>query len=524
VGTQDTIILVVDDEEAVRHSVQEILAPEGLFCRTVASGALALEVAQQIQPGIVLLDTRLPDANSLELMLLLGRVAPGSQIILMAEAVDHDLILDALEKGARDYLGKPLHPRETRLAVRRAIAAWRSGQDGNRLREGVREIVERSESLIARLAGSWEEKRTSLLAEGIVETAAAALGAGKVSLMLLDEPGNWLRVEACTGHSVPAAEMDVVLPGEGVAGFALTLGEPFAVTDASSDYRFSHMVVPERYEGSSFVLAPLIAEGKAFGVLCASESLNGKPFGEEALVLLRLLAQQFAGTRLFAGRRGRLLERPGRLIDLDREPMAVVARDEDWLETLDVLPKTENETDSRRDAELALEICRAATDELDPERTLAGALEALGAGLSASLVSLYLVDSNSSELRLETATVGIGCQDRICLPPNRGLTGSVVETGDARVHSIFATDPEFDSEVDTSLEGASQALLCMPIKIRGKVIGVVRAFLPEQASVSPRTGEVAAAALSAAVRSGLLYRSLVASIEDVAAARREGSA
>ena len=84
-GTQDTIILVVDDEEAVRHSVQEILAPEGLFCRTVASGALALEVAQQIQPGIVLLDTRLPDANSLELMLLLGRVAPGSQIILMAE-------------------------------------------------------------------------------------------------------------------------------------------------------------------------------------------------------------------------------------------------------------------------------------------------------------------------------------------------------------------------------------------------------------------------------------------------------
>ena len=64
----------------------------------------------------------------------------------------------------------------------------------------------------------------------------------------------------------------------------------------------------------------------------------------------------------------------------------------------------------------------------------------------------------------------------------------------------------------------------MPIKIRGKVIGVVRAFLPVQASVSLRTGEVAGAALSAAVRSGLLYRSLVASIEEVAAARREGIA
>jgi hypothetical protein len=92
------------------------------------------------------------------------------------------------------------------------------------------------------------------------------------------------------------------------------------------------------------------------------------------------------------------------------------------------------------------------------------------------------------------------------------------------VHSEPRIDPQFDPEVDTPLEGASQALLCMPIKIRGKVIGVVRAFLPERASVSSRTGEVAAAALSAAVRSGLLYRSLVASIEEVAAARREGSA
>ena len=48
-----------------------------------------------------------------------------------------------------------------------------------------------------------------------------------------------------------------------------------------------------------------------------------------------------------------------------------------------------------------------------------------------------------------------------------------------------------------------------------------RAFLPADAEVSARTGEVLAAALSAAVRNVLLYRSLVETIEEVAEARRE---
>ena len=63
--------------------------------------------------------------------------------------------------------------------------------------------------------------------------------------------------------------------------------------------------------------------------------------------------------------------------------------------------------------------------------------------------------------------------------------------------------------------------MCLPLRLRGKVVGVFRAFLPEDAEASARTGEVLAAALSAAVRNVLLYRSLVETIEEVAEARRE---
>lgn len=515
---QDAIILLVGHDENVRRSVQEILAPEGLFCRPVTSGTMALEVAQQIQPGVVLLESRIPDANSLDLLMLLGRVSPGCQIIMLSDAQDHALILDALEIGARDYLAKPLHPRETRLAVQRAIEAWRFRRDGNRLREGVREIVERWEVLAGRLAESREEERSSRLAEGVVEAAAVALGAGKVSLMLLDEPGNWLRVKACSGHSVSPAEMDVILPGEGVAGFALTASEPLVVADAANDCRVRHMVVPDRYRGGSFALVPLVAKGRPFGVLCASESLTGQPFGEEALVLLRLLAHQFTAARLPSGKNS---DRGSTSAD-GAESIAVTPLDETWLDTLDVLPKSESEEGAHRDAELAREICRAVTEELEPQRVLARAVGVLSSTLPADLVSLYLAEPNSGELKCESMTGGVGMADRACLPLDRGLTGRAVETGAPLLRMEPRQDPRFDLEVDTPLEGDSRALLCMPISFRGRVIGVARAFLSEEASLSGRTGEVASAALSAAVRNVLLYRSLVASIEELAAARRDG--
>jgi hypothetical protein len=64
-------------------------------------------------------------------------------------------------------------------------------------------------------------------------------------------------------------------------------------------------------------------------------------------------------------------------------------------------------------------------------------------------------------------------------------------------------------------------LLAVPLRLRGKVLGVARAFPKDPQAASARTGEVVAAALSAAVRNVLLYRSLLESIDDVARARRE---
>jgi hypothetical protein len=132
------------------------------------------------------------------------------------------------------------------------------------------------------------------------------------------------------------------------------------------------------------------------------------------------------------------------------------------------------------------------------------------------------VDAASGDLGCEGQEDGGVCADRARLAAGRGLTGAVLATGTLVASAEPASDPRFDGDVDTP-EGAARPLLCVPVRFRGKGLGVLRAFLPEGAAPSARSGEVLAAARSAAVRNVFLYRSLIESIEEVARARRDAA-
>jgi hypothetical protein len=96
----------------------------------------------------------------------------------------------------------------------------------------------------------------------------------------------------------------------------------------------------------------------------------------------------------------------------------------------------------------------------------------------------------------------------------------VLQTGRLVATDHPEADARFDRDMDTPAGGAVGPLLCAPLRLRGKVMGVVRAFPAPGVSASARTGEVLSASLSAAVRNVLLYRSLLESIDEVARARQ----
>ena len=101
------------------------------------------------------------------------------------------------------------------------------------------------------------------------------------------------------------------------------------------------------------------------------------------------------------------------------------------------------------------------------------------------------------------------------------MTGRVAQGGG----SVAATNPErdddFDPDVDTALDGEGRPLLCVPLELRGTVVGVLRAFPADVEAISTSTLQVLSTALSAAVRNVLLYRSLLESIDELSEARRE---
>ncbi|MEM9176188.1 MAG: GAF domain-containing protein, partial [Myxococcota bacterium] len=186
----------------------------------------------------------------------------------------------------------------------------------------------------------------------------------------------------------------------------------------------------------------------------------------------------------------------------------------DGVGTLDLLDSVDG------DAEIAQAICEAVAAEVEPTRVLGSALQAVATRLRAAPVALHLANPEGSELVLEVQVDGGVAEDRPRLALDRGLSGAVFQTGQLVASPDPDQDPRFEAAVDTPEDGLTRPLLCVPIRLREKVVGVLRVFLDAWAPASPRTAEVLGAAFSAAVRNVLLYRSLLQSIEEVAEARK----
>jgi len=101
-------ILVVEDEEAARRSLCELLREEGYQVHEAADGAAAMELADELDLDLVLTDLRLPAADGLAVLKHVREVSPQTLAILMTAYASVDTAVEALRLGAQDYILKPL--------------------------------------------------------------------------------------------------------------------------------------------------------------------------------------------------------------------------------------------------------------------------------------------------------------------------------------------------------------------------------------------------------------------------------
>jgi DNA-binding NtrC family response regulator len=115
-------VLIVDDEELIRDTLAEYLTQEGLEVVVCATGEEALERAQRQPFAIALCDVQLPGMDGLELLDRLGRLSPETSVLLITAFATVENAVEAFQRGAHDYLMKPILLDEVLGKIRRLLA------------------------------------------------------------------------------------------------------------------------------------------------------------------------------------------------------------------------------------------------------------------------------------------------------------------------------------------------------------------------------------------------------------------
>ncbi|HEY6460486.1 MAG TPA: sigma-54 dependent transcriptional regulator, partial [Polyangiaceae bacterium] len=132
-------ILIVDDESNARAALSEILHEDGYATETAADGFKALGKLDEFSPDVVLTDLKMPGLDGIAFMEKARAAAPATVFVVMTAFGTISSAVEAMKKGAENYLLKPLDPEALGAVVDRAMEKARLVQEARRLRDRLRE-------------------------------------------------------------------------------------------------------------------------------------------------------------------------------------------------------------------------------------------------------------------------------------------------------------------------------------------------------------------------------------------------
>ncbi len=114
-------ILIIDDEDVVLDSCQAVLGDGGYEIQTARDGTSGLELAKQIGPDLILVDLKMPGISGFEVLETIHAADPTIVAIVITGYSTVGSAVEAMQKGAFDFLPKPFTPDELRLIVDRGL-------------------------------------------------------------------------------------------------------------------------------------------------------------------------------------------------------------------------------------------------------------------------------------------------------------------------------------------------------------------------------------------------------------------
>jgi two-component system, LuxR family, response regulator FixJ len=146
-SASERVVHVVDDDPAIRDSLSFLLSTADLEARTYESALAFLGHLNDLAPGCIITDVRMPGMTGLELVAKLKEMGVVRPVIVLTGHADVSLAVEAMKAGVVDFIEKPFDDKTLLAAVRRALAR----DETEAARQAQRaEVVERIAQLSAR--------------------------------------------------------------------------------------------------------------------------------------------------------------------------------------------------------------------------------------------------------------------------------------------------------------------------------------------------------------------------------------
>jgi response regulator RpfG family c-di-GMP phosphodiesterase len=135
-------ILVVDDEASVCALLNDRLTLEGFQCRTCSTAEEAISLVENAPFDAIISDLRLPGTSGLDLLEAVHQKHPHCAFLIMTGVDDVRVGIDAIKRGADDYLVKPFQMDTVVAGIKRAMERIRLEQDVKNYRQNLEQMVE----------------------------------------------------------------------------------------------------------------------------------------------------------------------------------------------------------------------------------------------------------------------------------------------------------------------------------------------------------------------------------------------
>jgi len=267
--TADWQIVVVDDEEQCANLFARILRDEGYAVRTAYSGTEALKLLRELPADLVLADMVMPQMNGMQLLAHIKELYPETDVIVLTGFGTIEDSLEAMRRGAADFLPKPFQPRELSRLTSSCLRAKRA--NGNQA------FMKQSQSMLelARLLSQTSDAH--VLPARALELARDNFDADAAILLTYEPAQETLSVLAHTGAGLSRWGHSQQLAAQGLE----------AIRQQAT------ILAAEPENGDCYAYAPLLVADRPRGVLCLRRA-GGPWFHEKSSELLEVFATHLA--------------------------------------------------------------------------------------------------------------------------------------------------------------------------------------------------------------------------------------